>query len=81
MKNPYDVLGVKSNTSLDDCKKAYRKLCAKYHTDSVTGDREKFDEVQEAWGMIKSGKYVTLKIPKSRSLTHSSLFKFAVVFD
>lgn len=81
MVNPFKVLGVADDTPTDVCKKAYRKLCAKYHPDSPTGDREKFDEVQKAWGMIESGNYVTLKLPKSRSLSHRSLFEFTVVFD
>lgn len=81
MFNPYIVLGVADNTPTDECKKAYRKLCAKYHPDNPTGDREKFDEVQKAWNMIEKGLFITLKMPKSRSLTHGSLFEFTVVFE
>lgn len=77
--NPYKVLGVSDNASKEDCKKSYRRLCAKYHPDNPTGDREKFEEVQKAWGMIESGNIITLKVPKSRSLTHSSLFIFKEV--
>ena len=46
MKTPYDVLGVSIGASVDECKKAYRKLCAKYHPDNG-GDPNKFDEVDE----------------------------------
>ena len=81
MRNPYEVLGVSNNTSVEDCKKAYRKLCAKYHPDSSTGDREKFDEIQEAWNSIEKGLWVSLKLPKARSLVHSSLFEFTVIFE
>lgn len=81
MQNPYKVLGVSDNSSLEICKKAYRRLCAKYHPDSPTGDRDKFDEIQKAWDLISSGKWVTLSLPKSRSLTHQSLFNFTVVFE
>lgn len=82
MISPFKVLGVVDNTPTEECRKAYRKLCAKYHPDnSKTGDREKFDEVQKAWGMIESGNFMTFKLPKSRSLSHRSLFEFSVVFD
>lgn len=81
MKNPYKVLGVSENVSIDTCKKAYRRLCVMYHPDSPTGDREKFDEVYEAWNSINKGLYVSLKLPKSRSLTHTNLFNFTVVFE
>lgn len=82
MINPFKVLGVSDDTPILECKKAYRKLCAKYHPDSATGDRKKFDEIQSAWGMIESGTYVTLKLPKSRSLSHDNkLFVFKVVSE
>lgn len=82
MFNPYIVLEVSNDAPIDECKKAYRRLCAKYHPDNnLTGDREKFDQVQKAWGMIEKGLFVTLEMPKSRSLTHGSLFEFTVVLE
>mmetsp|Transcript_15367 Transcript_15367/g.22610 ORF Transcript_15367/g.22610 Transcript_15367/m.22610 type:complete len:321 (+) Transcript_15367:108-1070(+) len=38
--NPYDVLGVPSNASIADIKKAYRKLAIRNHPDKVTGGSE-----------------------------------------
>lgn len=76
--NPYRILGVSDNASIDVCKKAYRRLCARYHPDSTTGNRDKFDEVQKAWGMIENGFKVFQK-PMSRCLTHRSLFNFVEV--
>ncbi|MGC4019161.1 MAG: J domain-containing protein [Muricomes sp.] len=57
-KNPYDVLGVPSNASDDDIKKAYRDLTRKYHPDSNVNNpladlaEEKFKEIQEAYDII-----------------------------
>ncbi|MBR4314107.1 MAG: J domain-containing protein, partial [Lachnospiraceae bacterium] len=40
--NPYKVLGVEVTASVDECKKAYRKLCLQYHPDNG-GDKDVFD--------------------------------------
>ena len=64
--NPYEVLGVSRNASLDEIKKAYRELSRKYHPYSYVGNplsslaEEKFEQVQEAYDAImkeKNGDY------------------------
>lgn len=58
MMDPYKVLGVSSNASNDEIKKAYRDLSRKYHPDSYANNplanlaEEKFKEVQEAYNQI-----------------------------
>ena len=60
--NPYEVLGVSRNASLDEIKKAYRELSRKYHPDSYVGNplsslaEEKFEQVQEAYDAIMKEK-------------------------
>lgn len=57
-KNPYDVLGISSNASDDEIKRAYRDLMRKYHPDTNVNNpladlaEEKFKEVQEAYDVI-----------------------------
>lgn len=57
-KNPYEVLGVPSNASDDEVKRAYRDLTRKYHPDANVNNpladlaEEKFKEVQEAYDTI-----------------------------
>lgn len=54
MKNPYEVLGVSQSASLEEIKKAHRKLSRTYHPD-VNSDptaEEKFKEIQEAYEIV-----------------------------
>src|SRR5437870_13901063 len=51
----YEVLGVQRTATVDDIKKAYRKLAVKYHPDKNPGDadaEEKFKEAAEAYGVL-----------------------------
>lgn len=53
--NYYDVLGVSRNASIDEIKKAYRKLALKYHPDRNKGDKgteEKFKGINEAYEIL-----------------------------
>jgi DnaJ-domain-containing protein 1 len=61
IKNFYFTLGVEHSASVDDIKRAYRRLAHKYHpdvSDDPDGER-KFQELGEA--------YRTLKYPRERS--------------
>ncbi len=51
----YEVLGVGKDASLDDIKKAYRKLAMTYHPDQNPGNKaaeEKFKEAAEAYATV-----------------------------
>lgn len=49
MDNYYDILGVSPNASLDEIKKAYRRLAKKYHPDINPKTEEKFKAINLAY--------------------------------
>lgn len=58
MENYYQILGVDSNATPDDIKKAYRKLANKHHPDKG-GDQSKFKDISVA--------YETLSDPQKKA--------------
>lgn len=63
-KDPYSVLGLTSNASDEEVKKAYRRLAMKYHPDKVANMGEEikknaeaqFREINEAYEQIKTAR-------------------------
>jgi DnaJ-class molecular chaperone len=45
MQNPYQTLGVERNASVDEIKRAYRKLASQHHPDKG-GDKALFQEIK-----------------------------------
>lgn len=61
-KDFYTRLGVSKNASVDEIKRAYKKLVVKYHPDKYKDEKEKaeanakFQEIQEAYDVLKDDK-------------------------
>ena len=62
----YKILGIDRQASVEDLKKAYRKMANKYHPDKVShlgedfrkAAKEKFQKVNEAYSQIKKEKKI-----------------------
>ena len=55
MKDYYQILGVSRDASLEEIKRAYRRLALKYHPDKNPGDKEaeeRFKEINEAYAVL-----------------------------
>jgi DnaJ-class molecular chaperone len=50
--NPYNVLGLNSNASGDDIKKAYKRLALLYHPDKNNGNDLMFKRINEAYQIL-----------------------------
>ncbi len=51
----YEILGVPRNATIDEIKRAYRRLALKYHPDKNPGDKEaeeRFKEICEAYAVL-----------------------------
>ncbi len=57
MKDYYYILGIESDVSENEIKKAYRKLSIKFHPDKNSGDKffeNRFKEIQEAYETLSN---------------------------
>ena len=67
MRNPYEVLGIKEGSSVDDVKKAYRELVKKYHPDKYMDNplselaEEKLREINDAYDYLMKNQQFTKK--------------------
>jgi curved DNA-binding protein CbpA len=50
--NPYIVLGVKENATVDEIKSAFRKLSKEHHPDSSKSDSQEFINIKKAYDFL-----------------------------
>ena len=75
MRDPYTVLGVSSNASDQEIKKAYRELARKYHPDNYVDNpladlaEEKMKEINAAYEQITKQLHKLISVHKITDLT------------
>ena len=52
MATYYDILEIKTDSTIDDIKRAYRILALKYHPDKCGGNSDKFQKIKEAYDIL-----------------------------
>lgn len=72
--NPYITLGIAYNSTLDEVKSAYKSLAMQHHPDRG-GSATKFQEITQAYELIKSG----VHIPKPTKTTQRVNFPVTIL--
>ena len=71
----YEILGLSSDASKEDIKRAFRKLAAKYHPDRNQGDisaEEKFKDINNAYNtLINDNNNIENDIPSNPNRTYA----------
>lgn len=70
--NPFKVLGVSEDANKDTIKKAYKKLCVKWHPDNNNGDSTEFLKIRKAFNMLEKGQHTV----SGKCLVHTDIFHF-----
>ena len=65
--SPFQVLGITKYSSEDEIRIAYKRLLKKHHPDTGDGDRQKLDDIRQAFTDIKkiqseSGSIITVTL-------------------
>jgi molecular chaperone DnaJ len=55
-KSYFAILGISSNATADDIKTAYRRLAKEFHPDHYEGGSETFQDIQEAYSVLRNAR-------------------------
>jgi len=68
----YEVLDIQSDASLEQVKKAYKRLALQYHPDRPNGNKEKFQQIAMAYEVLSDkSKRQEYDLLMKRSKMHS----------
>ena len=84
MLDPYSILGVSRDASMDEIKKAYRTLSRKYHPDANINNpnkdqaEEKFKQVQQAYDQIVKENQVSMEMRAAANYINAAHYQEAL---
>lgn len=80
-ESPFKILGIPEGSSLDECKKAYRRLVKKYHPDinKYPEAIKKFLAIQSSYDIV-SGKQTKPQIPQEPIYQQQTVVVYRVVY-
>ena len=73
--NDYRILGIESNATPKDIRRAYIKLCKLYHPDKITGSSKKYIQIHQAYTNLTTNKHKNNFAEYSRDNTMYNLMK------
>lgn len=74
----WEKFGINSNSTEQEAKVKYRRLCKELHPDNKTGDAKKFLELQKAWKEYNERHDLIVKL-QGDVYTHVSIFNLKKV--
>jgi DnaJ-class molecular chaperone len=80
MKNYYQILGVEQTATSDQIKQAYRRLASQHHPDKG-GDKNKFQEIQEAYNVLGDNQKRSQYDQPQQGVGNMGSFDFDTIFS
>ena len=76
-KSYFAILGIPSNATVDEIRSAYRRLAKEFHPDHYVGDSERFQDIQEAYSVLRNSRRRREYLQNIRKVSPKTPFRSA----